>query len=264
MNQTKNEILQKRENGVHWIMFNRPESRNAMTVGMEQTIIEVSRQINEDPEVKAVIFTGAPADRPSFMAGADFDSLKKATTPEEFVKLERNGEAVQIAVEQIKVPTIAAMAGACVGGGALLAASCDVRIASPSVKFGLPIARTVGNCLSVQNYARLTSTLGYALTKDMIFSARLLTADDLLGVHAIREIVSDADLHSKAEEIAEQLKTLAPLTLYATKEALRRLRDQPVAAIPDDDLISACYASSDFREGVAAFMEKRKPRWLGR
>jgi enoyl-CoA hydratase/carnithine racemase len=245
-------------------MFDRPDARNAMTEEMEEELLEVCKSIPDRGDVKVVIFTGAPSERPAFMAGADFGSLANATTREEFVNLERGSELLLTAIESIRVPTIAAMAGPCVGGGALLAMCCDVRIAAPSLKFGFPIAKTVGNCLSVKNYARLVDAFGASVVKEMLFSARLLRADELAQLRAIREVVVESDLHSRAQDIANQLLTLAPLTLWATKEALFRLRGDSVNRISDEDILSTCYMSSDFHEGVQAFLDKRPPKWQGR
>ncbi|MGY6271366.1 enoyl-CoA hydratase/isomerase family protein [Achromobacter denitrificans] len=250
-------------NGALWILFDRPSARNAMTADMEHAILALCQAVAGRPEIKAVVFSGAPAAKPAFMAGADFGALETATTAEEFVELERSSEALLEAIEGLRVPTIAAIAGACVGGGALLALCCDIRIATPSLKFGFPIARTVGNCLSVKNYARLSENLGAQRVRDMVYSASLLTADALLHAGAIREVVAEDKLHERAQQIAEHVMSLAPLTLWATKTSLLRLRDRAVAEIPDEDILSACYMSADFQEGVRAFLEKRPPVWSG-
>ncbi|OZI48949.1 enoyl-CoA hydratase [Bordetella genomosp. 5] len=257
-------IRSELKNGALWIMFDRPSARNAMTTDMEHQILSLCQRAADDEAVKAVIFAGAPAEKPAFMAGADFGELESATTSAEFVALERSSETLLETIEGLRKPTVAAIAGACVGQGALLAMSCDIRLASPSLKFGFPIARTVGNCLSAKNYARLTVNLGVARVRDMVFSASLLSANDLREAGTIREVVEDDRLHSRAQEIAEHVQTLAPLTLWATKTSLLRLRDASLLGVQDDDLLSACYMSADFQEGVRAFMEKRRPVWQGR
>ena len=163
------------------------------------------------------------------------------------------------------MPTIAAMAGACTGGGAGMAACCDRRIAAGTLRFGFPIARTLGNCLSVANYARLAALIGPARVKDMVFAARLIGAEEARAIGLVSEILPDAAaLAQRAEELARLVAAHAPLTLRATKEALRRIRDR--SALPGDadhDLLLMCYMSADFREGMEAFLGKRPPAWRG-
>lgn len=257
-------LLRQRKGDVEWLIFNRPRVRNALSAEMEQALIEAVDEIAREGSAKAVVFTGMRGEKPAFMAGADMGSLAKAASPEEAIAIEREAENLIVAIEALRIPTVAAMAGACVGQGALLASACDVRIAAPSLRFGFPIARTVGNCLSLMNYARLIAMLGEAVTKEMIFSARLLGAEDLLATRSIRAVVGDDEIDDRAQEVAEALTRLAPLTLWATRQALLRLRDQGVPSNADDDILSACYASADMQEAISAFLAKREPQWLGR
>ena len=258
------EILRQRRGPVEWVIFNRPQRLNAMTHGMEDLLIEICGDVNQDEAVRAVVFTGAAGMKPAFMAGQDISDLKDVASADAAMAMELRGEQVCIAVENVRVPTIAAISGACVGAGALLAASCDVRIADPSMRFGFPIARTVGNCLTVKNLARLAMIMGAPATKELMFTARLLTAEELKAAGGLREIVSDAaELLTRAQEIGEKFVELAPLTLWGTKEGMRRLRDAMLPSIDDVDLVKACYSSRDYQEGTAAFLEKRKPRWVG-
>lgn len=258
------EILTERRGAVQWVIFNRPRARNAITPWMEDRLIEICREVDADPDIKALVLTGAAGDKPAFMAGADLSCLQSVKTPEDYTILEDRAEAAAMALEAVRVPTVAALAGACVGEGALLAACCDVRVATPSVRFGFPIARTVGNCLSIKNLARLSAILGTARTKEMIFSARLLTADELSGAGALRGVVAEDELAGRTQELAEELAGLAPLTLWTTREALRRWRDHGLPADGDADLLRRCYLSADYQEGIAAFLEKRRPVWTGR
>ena len=258
------EILTERRGAVQWVIFNRPKARNAITPWMEDRLLEICREVNADTGVKALVLTGARGDKPAFMAGADLACLQSVKTPEDYTILEDRAEEAAMALEGVRVPTIAAMAGACVGEGALLAACCDVRIASPSIRFGFPIARTVGNCLSIKNLARLAGILGTPRTKEMIFNARLLTAEELAGTGALRTVVPEEELADRAQAIAEELATLAPLTLWTTREALHRLRDHGLPPDGDDDLLRRCYLSAVYQEGIAAFLEKRSPVWTGR
>ncbi|MBP2227827.1 enoyl-CoA hydratase/carnithine racemase [Azospirillum agricola] len=259
------EILTERRGAVQWVIFNRPHARNAITPWMEDRLIEICRAVNSDPGIKALALTGATGDKPAFMAGADLSCLQAVASPEDFTILEIRAEAAAMALEAVRVPTVAVLSGACVGEGALLASCCDVRIASPSVRFGFPIARTVGNCLSVRNLARLSAVLGTARTKEMIFSARLLTADELAAAGALRNVTAgEEELTAHGQSVAEELAALAPLTLWATREGLRRLRDQGLPPDIDADLLRRCYLSADYQEGIAAFFEKRRPAWSGR
>ena len=151
-----------------------------------------------------------------------------------------------------------------VGGGCAIALTCDLRLATPESTFGIPIARTLGNCLSMANYARLSALLGVARLKDIIMRARLMESGEMLDSGLLSEVTLDeASLLPRAQALAEEMADLAPLTLWATKEALRRLRERTVPEGADKDLIIACYMSADFREGVDAFLSKRKPQWKG-
>lgn len=145
-----------------------------------------------------------------------------------------------------------------------MAACCDLRIASPSARYGFPIARTLGNCLSMQNYARLFALLGPARTKDIILRARLMDAAEMLACGLVSEVVADEEsLVPRAQELAEQMAEHAPLTMEVTKEALLRIRDRLVPEGADSDLVLKAYLSRDFKEGVEAFLAKRKPEWRG-
>ena len=161
------------------------------------------------------------------------------------------------------MPTIAAIAGFCTGGGAAIAAVCDLRIASASAQFGFPISRTLGNCLSMSNYVRLVALIGPQRVKEMIFLARLMDAPAALASGLVSEVLPDTQaLHARAAEVAATVAGHAPLTLQVTKEALRRLQAR-IADESIDDLIRLAYGSADFREGMAAFLEKRAPKWTG-
>lgn len=260
---SEEEVIRERNGCVEWILFNRPAVLNALSTSMEESLLENLYDINQDSSVRAVVITGVSGKRPAFMAGADFDTLNEVSDGGDCLALERNSELLASAIEDMTMTTIAAMSGICVGAGAILASCCDIRIAAPSLKFGLPIARSVGNCLTIKNYARLEDMLGVALCKDMIFSADLLNAQTLDSVGAVRRIVPEAQLHFEAQEIADSVSELAPLTLWATKTALQRLRQARVPDDADQDLLETCYHSDDFQEAVNAFQAKRKPEWSG-
>ena len=255
------ELLFAVKAGVGTVTFNRPAARNALTFGMYQRLQEICQDIDSDGPVKVLVLTGS-GDR-AFAAGTDISQFRAFSTPDDAIAYEQRIDAVLSALERCPVPTIAALAGACTGGGAAIAAACDLRIATNDFKFGFPIARTLGNCLSAANLARLSALLGAGRVREVIFTSRLIGAQEALALGLVSELANDRnDLMSRAEVLAVQLMEQAPLTLQATKEALRRLggSDQ----VDDQDLIVMCYTSDDFREGLEAFLGKRKPNWTGR
>ena len=148
--------------------------------------------------------------------------------------------------------------------GAGIAACCDIRIGTAATRIGFPIARTLGNCLSMSNISRLTALVGPARTKDMIFTARLIEAPEALALGLLNEVVPDvATLQRRAEETAKLVAGHAPITLEVTKEAVRRIR-RTLTRDEGEDLILRAYMSEDFREGMDAFLNKRTPNWKGK
>jgi enoyl-CoA hydratase/carnithine racemase len=256
------ELLTERRGPVQWIIFNRPQARNALTWSMYSRLVELCEEINRTREVRAVVLTGAGGK--AFVAGTDIGQFRAFKTEQDALDYEARGNQVMSALESVRVPVIAAIAGACTGAGAAIAAACDLRIASPSARYGFPIARTLGNCLSMANYARVVALLGFARTKDIIMRARLMDAPELLAAGVLSEVTADEEsLPRRAQELAQEVASYAPLTLWATKEALLRMRNRMVPENADADLIAACYLSRDFKEGVEAFLAKRKPEWKG-
>jgi enoyl-CoA hydratase/carnithine racemase len=245
-----------------WVTLNRPEARNALTFAMYDRLAEICANVPEDGSLKAIVVTGAG--EKAFAAGTDMTQFRGFSEPQDALDYEHRMDRVFGAVEACPVPTIAAISGACTGGGAGIAAACDLRIATADLKFGFPIARTLGNTLSIANLSRLAALIGLGRVKEVIFTARLVGAEEAAAVGLISEILPDhAALIARATALADQLAGHAPLTLATTKEALRRLRVTGAEA-DDRDLIVKAYMSEDFREGMEAFLGKRKPAWKGR
>ncbi len=256
------EIIYEVRDEIGFVTFNRPQARNALTFGMYDRLAEICSSVPTDGSVKAIVMTGA-GDR-AFAAGTDISQFRAFSTPEQGIAYEERADEIFSAIESCPIPTIAAIAGACTGGGAGIAACCDMRIASRDMKFGFPIARTLGNCLSAATLARLVRLIGEPRVTDVIFTARLVGAEEALATGLVSEVVADhTALMARAGELARQIAGHAPLTLRATKELLRRLR-QHRSKVDDTDIVAKVYTSADFREGMDAFLAKRKPAWTGR
>jgi enoyl-CoA hydratase len=250
------DLLYTQHDNIGTITFNRPQARNALTFPMYERLAEIA---TAPGAIRALIITGSG--EKAFAAGTDINQFRAFTGAEDAIAYEARIDRVLGTIERCPVPTIAAIAGACTGGGAAIAAACDLRIAAANARFGFPIARTLGNCLSISNIARLNALIGPARVTEMIFTARLYTAPEALSSGLITECLPDQPaLESRATELATLLASHAPLTMRATREALRRLRDN---LPPDEDLIRLCYTSQDFREGMDAFLNKRSPVWQG-
>ncbi len=257
------EILFSVEGRIATITFNRPQSRNAMTWNMYDRLVGYCDDIDADEEIRVVILKGA-GDR-AFVAGTDIGQFKAFTDPQDAIDYERRTGEVSGRLERVGKPTIAMIHGYCVGGGAALALACDFRYAAPTLKFGIPIARTLGNCLSLRGYSRLVDYVGPAKTKELIMLARLVEAEEALSLGLVTEIVPDGKLEARVREVAEQLTQLAPLTLRATKESLRRiLAARGGEHLEGEDIILSCYMSDDFQGAVQAFLEKRPYQWTGK
>jgi len=255
------DLLFDLRDGIGRITFNRPQARNAFTFAMYERLAQICEQANGDRSIKVLVFQGA-GDK-AFASGTDINQFRAFTTPQHALDYESRIDRVLGELERCRVPTIAAINGACTGGGAGIAACCDLRIGTKAARIGFPIARTLGNCLSMSNISRLTALVGPARVKDLIFSARLVGAEEAANIGLLNEVVEDiAALQKRADELAAQIAGNAPLTLNATKQALNRLMRR-LTREEGEDLILMCYMSRDFREGLDAFLNKRPPQWTG-
>jgi enoyl-CoA hydratase len=260
---TDDEILFRTDGSLAFVTFNRPAARNALTWRMYEGLFEFCDRVDTDGAIRIMILTGA-GDQ-AFVAGTDIEQFRAFRTAQDATGYERRIERVIDRLERVGKPTIAMIRGACVGAGLAIAAACDFRLSTPDLRMGAPIARTLGNCLSMNNYARVLELAGPARAKELIMLARLLTADEALKLGLVTEVVGADRLESRVREIAGELMQLAPLTLRTTKEAIRRLQvRRRLETGEGDELIETCYMSDDFRGAVQAFLEKRPYIWTGR
>ncbi|HSA57747.1 MAG TPA: enoyl-CoA hydratase/isomerase family protein [Gemmatimonadaceae bacterium] len=250
--------LDRRE-AIAYITFDRQAARNAMTWTMYEQLNSFLDWLEANRDIRVAVLRGAGG---HFAAGTDIAQFRDFATGEDGLAYERRLDAVVARLEATHAATIAVVEGYAVGGGLALAAACDVRICTPDARFGVPIARTVGNCLSMANTARLVAHLGASRTKAMLVTAGLLSAQEALQSGFVTSIVEPKRLDKQVDELAAGIATLAPITLQVSREAVRRI----VASLSatGDDLVRRAYESLDFQEGVTAFLEKRLPRWEGR
>lgn len=255
------ELLYERRGAVAWLTFNRPEARNALTWAMYDGLHAACEHVDADDRVRVLVLRGA-GDK-AFVAGTDISQFRAFETPEDALAYERGGSRYAERLERVSKPTIAVLRGFVAGGGASLAMACDLRLAAPDVKFGVPIARTLGNTLSMGALNRLVSLIGAARARDILFTARFVEADEGQAAGLFTEVAPAERLEARVVEVAELIAGHAPLTIRSLKESIRRLvaHRQPEEV---EELILMCYQSEDFKEGVAAFLEKRRPRWQGR
>ncbi len=251
------DLLLECDDEIVTVILNRPDARNALTFDMYSGLAEICAAPPEG--AKAIIGRGA-GDK-AFAAGTDIRQFRQFKTPEDAINYEQQIDRVLDTIATCPVPTISAISGACTGGGAMIAAVCDLRVCDSSLKFGFPIARTLGNTLSARSLARLSILFGAARVREIIFTSRLIGANEAKQVGIVSEVLdSPSDLFSRAADLARQLTTQAPLTLRATKVLQHRLLKQ---SVEDHDMLLLCYQSKDFKHGLEAFLDKRKPEWMG-
>lgn len=250
-------LIVDRHEDVLSVTFNRPAQRNAMTWEMYQGLEEACRKADEDESIRLLVLRGAGGD--AFVAGTDISQFRGFTS-QHGVDYERRITAVLGRLAAVRVPTIAAIDGFCIGGGLGIAAVADLRVADRSATFGVPIARTLGNCLSVSTISVLVGLIGRSRTADLLMTARLMPAEEALAAGLVATVTDDLD--SELDRLVQRLRGNAPLTLWATKEAMRRLHEAD--GIDDDDVVARVYGSADFASAVDSFMAKRKPVWRGR
>jgi enoyl-CoA hydratase/carnithine racemase len=246
------------EGSVLHVVFDRPQARNAMTFAMYEGLVAACEQADASDDVRAVLLRGAGGR--AFVAGTDIAQFAGFDGPRG-VAYEKTIDATIERLLAVRVPVVAAIDGACVGGGLAIAAAADVRVAHTSARFGYPIARTLGNTLSARSYALTLRHFGHARTIDMITTARLLDAAEAHTCGFVTRTTDDVD--ATTAEVLDAILSHAPLTMAAGKEILRRLH-AAAGTVDVDDVVAGVYGSEDFARGVAAFTSRGTPDWQGR
>lgn len=253
--------FEKSGNAAH-IRFDNPSAYNALTSRMWQQMRDFARSIADDPEIRVVTFRGVGGK--AFVSGTDISGFTKFTSGADGIEYEHRIDDCMRAIDEIPVATIAVVDGWAVGGGLNIASACDFRIATTDARFGSPIGRTLGNCLSALSLARIGGAVGVPIAKRMVLLGEIVGAPEMRASGFLTEAVERDALDATVEAMCARAAENAPLTTRAFKEVMRKLslEDLPQA----DDIIERVYGSEDFKRGVETFLAREKvvPKWLGR
>lgn len=252
--------LLSRSGALATITFDNPGRRNAFTAAMYAELRRHCLDLAGDPDLRLVVLRGAGG---AFAAGTDVADLEEIRSGADGVRYEAEITAVLDAVRALPVTVVALVDGPAVGGGLAVVACCDLVYATPDARFGAPVARTLGNCVSPGTIARMRAVLGRALATELLLTGRLADVEEALACGLVRAVVPAEGMDAVVEGLLDRLMRCAPLSVAAAKELGRRLDDRS-AAVEHDDVYAGVYGSADFREGVGAFRARRTPVWTGR
>ena len=254
------EVRLELRNGIAFISFDHVAARNAMTAGMYQSLKTICEDLTKGSAAHVAILRGAGGK--SFVSGSDIAQFAGFQNGDDGIDYEEGIDRYLTPLAMLPIPTIAVIDDMAIGGGLAIASCCDFRISTPDARFGVPIAKTLGNCLSAANVAWLVAHLGVTIVKRMLLLAELVTAPELLKQGYLLATYPADDLDAEAKQLAERLKKLAPITQKSSKQTLARIIKNN---LPDrSDLIRECYGSADFKNGVAAFLNGKSPTWTGK
>ena len=253
-------VIFEKDGPIARVTFDNRKAHNALTMAMWHQLRSICRQVSADREVRVVTFRGAGGK--SFISGTDISGFLKFESGKDGISYEREMDSCIGAVEEIPQPTLAIIDGWCVGGGLSIAASCDFRLVTPAAKFGSPLSKTIGNCLSAKGYARLVANVGISYAKRILILGEMVGAEQLKAMGLALDIVEPEEMDAAVEALCANLVETAPLTTKSSKEAIRRLTYR---ALPDiDELIEEVYGSDDFRNAVRNFLDKKPRTWTGK
>jgi len=256
-------MIARKDGAIGWMIFNNPERRNAVSLEMWQRAAEILAGFAQDSSVRVVVLAGAGGK--AVVSGADISRFKDERQEAEAVAVYQaaTDKAYQM-LQSLPVPTIAMIRGYCIGGGTAIAVSCDLRVASENARFGIPAAK-LGLGYGPKRAKPLVDLVGPAFAKEMYFTGRQFDAEEARRMGLVNSVVADEKLEAAVADMASTIAENAPLTVRSTKltvnELMKDAGDRDIARC--EAAAAACFTSRDYREGQAAFMEKRKPRFTG-
>jgi enoyl-CoA hydratase len=264
-NTTESEpLLTRHEAPLGWLILNRPQVRNALNLRTWQLIAQGVAELEADAGVRVIVMRGATPE--AFISGADISEFPalRANAEQARIYREAPGRATSALVNCPK-PVIAMISGVCIGGGLQVALSCDIRIAARGTRMGIPAAR-LGLAYPLEGVMALAQICGPANARDILMSARIFDADEAYAMGLLNKVIEPAQLESYVRDYATRMASNAPLTMAAAKAALREgLKDGPDRDLKKiSEMVSRCFDSEDYHEGVRAFLEKRAPRFVGK
>ncbi len=261
---TPDPLLVKHEPPLGWLVLNRPEVRNALNLRGWHRIPEAVAELEADPGVRVMVMRGATPE--SFISGADISEFQELRSNAEQARTYREAPGrASAALTNSAKPIIAMISGLCMGGGVQIALSCDIRIAARGTRFGIPAAR-LGLAYPLDAALNLVQVVGPANARDILLSGRVFDAEEALAMGLINKLVGSAELEGLTRDYALAMASNAPLTMTAAKAAIRESLKDPQERDLETlrEVIERCFDSEDYREGIRAFMEKRRPRFSGR
>lgn len=257
-------LLAEKKDGIGWITFNNPARHNAVSFEMWQALPVILTNFAADPEVRVIILKGAG--EKAFVAGADISQFKEKRSSEDAVHAyNKAADDASKALQECPKPTIAMVRGYCIGGGTAIAVNCDIRIAADDAKFGVPAGK-LGLGYRFVGVKRLTDVVGPQFTAEIFFTARQFNAQEALQMNLVNRVVPAAELEQYTTDYAKTIAGNAPLTLASVKASLIEYGKAPAERDLEklQRMVDVCYKSEDYKEGQAAFAEKRKPVFKGK
>ncbi|MBX6362714.1 MAG: enoyl-CoA hydratase/isomerase family protein [Gemmatimonadetes bacterium] len=259
--QDESMLLEIHDGGYAVLRVNRPERRNALDAGVREAILRILDRLRDDDSVRVVVFTGAGPK--AFIAGADIGEFAERSAIEQRAVMERR--RVFDAIAAYPKPTIAMINGYALGGGCELALACDVRIAARSAKLGQPEIK-LGLIPGGGGTQRLPRLVGYGQALRLILTGEMIDAEEAARIGLVELVVDDDQLEARTREMATSMAAHSPLALRLAKDAVRAALEMPLGAGVryERELFVTAFGSEDRREGVRAFLEKRRPEFHGR